>query len=268
MIEVFKALKAHIEEQQAGDGMIIPVATTEQLQEMLVVYGNQHPCYLAAKELLAVREAKNAPVQWGSPKTVRQLIQQLQTLDQDLETTALLRMPANFRDGKAVRQSPIDISYERLDGCWLVPYKGEGRKVLAFWAKADHREEGERGELLTIEAPGAGGIDMLRLLGHLIGVINTVNHSKQHEISIDGDPCYWQCKEWVEYLLEESKKAEEAYQAAALQPVNLPYALLQRLCDWDIRYPVNCSDGYAGLKALDAIIADARAMLEGKPDGK
>lgn len=58
MIEVFKALKAHIEEQQAGDSMIIPAATTEQLREMLVVYGNQHPCYLAAKELLTAREAQ------------------------------------------------------------------------------------------------------------------------------------------------------------------------------------------------------------------
>ncbi|MFV8849680.1 hypothetical protein ABQ359_22195 [Serratia fonticola] len=103
-----------------------------------------------ARELLAVREAQSEPVQWGAPKTVRQLIQQLQTLDQDLETTALLRMPADFRDGNAIRQVPLSISYERLNGQWLAQYKGDGRLVLAFWAKADDRPEGERGELLTV----------------------------------------------------------------------------------------------------------------------
>jgi hypothetical protein len=36
------------------------------------------------------------PVVWGSPKTVGQLIGQLQTLDPDMETTALLRMPADI----------------------------------------------------------------------------------------------------------------------------------------------------------------------------
>lgn len=86
---------------------------------------------------------------WGSPKTVGQLIGQLQTLDPAMETTALLRMPDDFQDGNAVKQVPITISFEKLNGHWLAPYKGDGRKVLAFWAKADHREEADRGELFT-----------------------------------------------------------------------------------------------------------------------
>lgn len=95
----------------------------------------------------ANREAQ--PVVWGAPKTVGQMIGQLQTLDPALETTALLRMPADILDGNAVRQVPISISFEKLNGQWLAPYKDEGRKVLAFWAKADDREETERGELFT-----------------------------------------------------------------------------------------------------------------------
>lgn len=102
----------------------------------------------------ANREAQ--PVEWGSPKTVRQLIGQLQTLDPSMETTALLRMPADILDGNAIRRVPITISFEKLDGQWLVPYKGDGRKVLAFWAKADHREKEERGELFT--APPAPAV--------------------------------------------------------------------------------------------------------------
>jgi hypothetical protein len=98
-------------------------------------------------EILANREAQ--PVEWGSPKTVGQMIGQLQTLDPSMETTALLRMPADILDGNAVRRVPITISFEKLDGQWLAPYKGDGRKVLAFWAKADHREEEERGEPFT-----------------------------------------------------------------------------------------------------------------------
>lgn len=106
------------------------------------------------EELLANREAQ--PVVWGSPKTVGQLIGQLQTLDPAMETTALLRMPDDFQDGNAVKQVPITISFEKLNGHWLAPYKGEGRKVLAFWAKTDHREETERGELFT--APPAPAV--------------------------------------------------------------------------------------------------------------
>lgn len=93
------------------------------------------------------------PVQWGAPKNVRQLIQQLQTLDPELETTALLRMPADFRDGRAIRQVPLSISYEKMDGMWLAPYKGDGRKVLAFWVKPDDRSTAERGKYLTSSQP-------------------------------------------------------------------------------------------------------------------
>ncbi|WP_240780310.1 hypothetical protein [Serratia proteamaculans] len=121
------------------------------------------------EELLANREAQ--PVEWGAPKTVEQMIGQLKTLDPAMETTALLRMPDDFRDGNAIRQVPISISFERLDGMWLAPYKGEGRKVLAFWAKVDHREETERGDLLTTTpAPATGVDDDVR---NIIGLLET-----------------------------------------------------------------------------------------------
>lgn len=128
-------------------------------------------------ELLANREAQ--PVVWGSPKTVGQLIGQLQTLDPAMETTALLRMPADILDGNAVRQVPISISFEKLNGQWLAPYKGEGRKVLAFWAKADHREEGERGDLLT--TPPAPAID-----NHWISCSDRMPDDGYHVLVSDG----------------------------------------------------------------------------------
>jgi hypothetical protein len=37
--------------------------------------------------------------------------------------------------------------------------------------------------------------------------------------------------------------------------------IIKRLVDWDIRYPVNCDDGYAGLTALNEIIADGRKVF-------
>lgn len=37
--------------------------------------------------------------------------------------------------------------------------------------------------------------------------------------------------------------------------------IAQRLVKWDRDYPVNCYDGYAGLKALNEIIADAKATI-------
>ncbi|WP_256587600.1 hypothetical protein [Pseudomonas sp. HLS-6] len=41
--------------------------------------------------------------------------------------------------------------------------------------------------------------------------------------------------------------------------------LLRRLVQWDLDYPVNCYDGYAGLKALNQIIADAKTVIAKTP---
>jgi hypothetical protein len=38
------------------------------------------------------------------------------------------------------------------------------------------------------------------------------------------------------------------------------HALLLRLIKWDTDFPVNSYNGYAGLKELDKIIADAKAV--------
>lgn len=37
--------------------------------------------------------------------------------------------------------------------------------------------------------------------------------------------------------------------------------MAERLVQWDKDYPVNCHNGYAGLKELELIIADAAAIL-------
>lgn len=44
----------------------------------------------------------------------------------------------------------------------------------------------------------------------LIGAIRSINRSKRHEIKIDGDDdvCYWQRKEWVDWILELANEAE------------------------------------------------------------
>ncbi|WP_439858070.1 hypothetical protein [Pseudomonas syringae] len=97
------------------------------------------------------------PVVWGSPKTVGQLIRQLQTLDPALETVALYRLPDDIPGvGGKVKQGHISTSYERMEGIWLGPYKGDGRKVLAFWTKLDPRPVPD-GEFLT-QTPPLGDI--------------------------------------------------------------------------------------------------------------
>lgn len=93
-------------------------------------------------------QPQGEPVSWGAPKTVHQLIRQLQTLDPELETHAMLRIP-DFKDGRQVRSCPLSISYERMEGPWLSSYKGEGRKVIAIWAKPDYRDPQDQGETLT-----------------------------------------------------------------------------------------------------------------------
>lgn len=38
-------------------------------------------------------------------------------------------------------------------------------------------------------------------------------------------------------------------------------SIAERLVKWDTDYPVNCDNGYAGLKALNELIADAKLEI-------
>ncbi|MCK9740066.1 hypothetical protein LT697_00715 [Pseudomonas syringae pv. syringae] len=107
--------------------------------------------------LAAAPQPPAEPVVWGSPKTVGQLIRQLQTLDPALETVALYRLPDDIPGvGGKVKQGHISTSYERMEGIWLGPYKGDGRKVIAFWTKLDPRPVPD-GAFLT-QTPPLGDI--------------------------------------------------------------------------------------------------------------
>lgn len=87
----------------------------------------------------AADQPQDVPLEWGAPKTVRQLIRQLETLDQDLRPLSMLRVPASvFEDGKErVRATHLSFSHERVDGQWLAPFKSDGEKVLAFWCRME-----------------------------------------------------------------------------------------------------------------------------------
>lgn len=89
--------------------------------------------------LVAPAVERQEPVKWGAPKTVRQLIRQLETLDQDLRPVSILRVPASvFEDGKErSRAVHLSFSYERVEGQWLSAFKGDGEKVVAFWCRME-----------------------------------------------------------------------------------------------------------------------------------
>ncbi|QWA09571.1 hypothetical protein GTU79_19735 [Sodalis ligni] len=164
------------------------------------------------------------PVEWGAPKTVRQLIQQLQTLDPDLEPVALLRMPADFRDGHAYRQIPILISFEKVDGPWLAPYKGDGRKVLAFWSKPDPRDVGEQGELLTTP-PTASRVPDRLLLNNMAYIaaysIQEMDHWKRDRLL-----------SWADAIIERAKHTCATAPAASRIPDDLSEGARQFIFDW------------------------------------
>jgi len=84
-------------------------------------------------------QRKAEPVEWGAPKTVRQLIRQLETLDQDLRPLSMLRVPGTvFEDGKdRTRAVHLCFSHERVEGQWLAPFKGDGEKVVSFWCRME-----------------------------------------------------------------------------------------------------------------------------------
>lgn len=45
----------------------------------------------------------------------------------------------------------------------------------------------------------------------LISGIRSINKDRWHEVQVgeDDEPCYWQRKEWVDWILEEADKAEK-----------------------------------------------------------
>jgi len=110
----------------------------------------------AQYELRAVLAAPADPIRWGAPRTVRDLMRQMATLDPDLEVFAMHRMPADFRDGRQVAAVHLSSSYERVKGRFLSDYKGDGRKVIAFWCKADERQA-DTLEPFTVQLPGFDG---------------------------------------------------------------------------------------------------------------
>lgn len=94
----------------------------------------------AADQLIdEMTQRKAEPVEWGAPKTIRQLIRQLETLDQDLRPLSMLRVPGDvFEDGKErTRAVHVSFSHERVEGQWLAPFKGDGEKVVAFWCRME-----------------------------------------------------------------------------------------------------------------------------------
>lgn len=79
-------------------------------------------------------------------------------------------------------------------------------------------EEALRDKQALLEAAEKRIAELSASLKDLIGVVNTVNRSRHHEIKMDDDddPCYWQRKEWIEYLMETVSAAEDVYRTAGI----------------------------------------------------
>jgi len=129
--------RQYINERLAGDFACTLVQHFEDLKAREQAL--QLRLNAADQRIDELTQRKAEPVEWGAPKTVRQLIQQLETLDQELRPLSMLRVPGDvFEDGKErTRAVHLSFSHERVDGQWLAPFKGDGEKVLAFWCRTE-----------------------------------------------------------------------------------------------------------------------------------
>ncbi|MDX7272618.1 hypothetical protein SJ322_10180 [Serratia marcescens] len=246
--------------------------TTEKYTEGLCGDGAAILCDgvpMSVSEILATlnaavsREAQ--PVAWGSPKTVGQLIGQLKTLDPAMETTALLRMPDDFQDGNAVKQVPITISFEKLNGHWLAPYKGDGRKVLAFWAKADHREETERGELFTAPPATAVPDELSRSLSSIAREYQTTPQNALF-IVVGWNACR------AAVLAQPVSSGYTLPEGFKLVPVESTDAWAERYCELTNKHPDGGLTTYIGDGAVTITFREKSkreidAMLAAAPEG-
>ena len=86
----------------------------------------------------------------------------------------------------------------------------------------------------------------LKNVKSLISGIRSINKAQYHEVEIgeDEEPCYWQRKEWVEWILEEADKAEQDYLAYQKKPLEVELGHGDKLVT-DI-YDDKCGD-WAGI---------------------
>lgn len=65
------------------------------------------------------------------------------------------------------------------------------------------QQESFAAKVAEVERLDAENDELRRRGDELSSAILTINKAKRHEIMIDGDdePCYWQRKEWVEWIV-------------------------------------------------------------------
>lgn len=74
-------------------------------------------------------------VEWGAPKTIRQLIAQLETMDPDIKVHGALHTEY---DGKPVaRCRYLSMSFERVDQPWIRARDQDVPYALVFWTQED-----------------------------------------------------------------------------------------------------------------------------------
>lgn len=74
-------------------------------------------------------------------------------------------------------------------------------------------EHSSRAAGVTAE-PSALGADPVR---ELISAVRSINRAPRHEVRVAGDdePCYWQRREWIQWVLELADAAECAIGAGS-----------------------------------------------------
>lgn len=134
---------------RAEEDRKLVMVSREKLEDLLTAHCWSCDKLDVANEFCELLAQPADPVRWGAPRTVRELMRQLATLDPELEVFAMHRMPADFRDGRQVAAVHLSSSYERVTGRFLSNYKGDGRKVIAFWCQADERQTVEPAPLVV-----------------------------------------------------------------------------------------------------------------------
>lgn len=75
-------------------------------------------------------------------------------------------------------------------------------------------------DVYTSPQPKAPDMVMVNLavkVADLVGAVRSINRGSQQKIIVpsDDEPCYWQRKEWIDYILEIADETEQALLAAS-----------------------------------------------------
>lgn len=173
----------------------------------------------------------------------------------DKETLGKLK-PCPFCGSTDIATDGASFTQFMCNRCGAATYDQDGHaEAIAAWnRRAPRIDPGSLSDQVILE---------LRAVQHVLGYPDALGDAIEAISGIEEE----RVRLWNEVRdLKSSLNVEKATTDTMRTERDAASILIDRLIKWDSEFPVNSHNGYAGLKELDRIIADGRALIGASDD--